>query len=223
MRLRLFEWLGEEFVALETQASEGDAVEQTRDVLARVEDALAVHGLTLADTVRTRLWARDRLCRDQGSRERYRILSGPARSVSSSYIAPQHFSTPSGLIGIDVVAMRHCSRRKRAVEREPAAVPLRYLICGRACFLSGVTSPSGELEEQVAAIIPTIGATLAHAGLSWDRVVRVAAFLHRSQSIHELRRLLEPHIASASLVIGIVEGYSSAGKLVEVEVTARGR
>lgn len=37
MRLRIFEWLGEEFFALESHGNEGDAAEQIRQVFARLE------------------------------------------------------------------------------------------------------------------------------------------------------------------------------------------
>ena len=221
MRVRIFEWLGKEFFAFESHGSEGDAAEQTRQVFARLEDALRLHDLTLHDTVRTRLWAREPTQRDEASRERYRILSGPSRSVSSSYIAPDHFSMPPSLVSIDLLAMRQSARNKVPVEREPPAIPLRYLISGRACFLSGVSSPSGNLERQVGDILESIDATLAHAGTSWERVARVIAFLHRGQSISLLRRLLAPRMHSVPLTIGLVDGYSSVGKLVEVEVTAR--
>lgn len=41
-------------------------------------------GLSLNNAVRTRLWGTDRESRNQGSNERVRVLSGKARSVSSS-------------------------------------------------------------------------------------------------------------------------------------------
>lgn len=141
--------------------------------------------------------------------------------MSSSYVAPDHFSTPASLVAVDLLAMRRGASNKVAAEREPPAVPLRYLISGRACFLSGVTSPSGNLARQLGGILEHIDATLAHAGTSWERVVRVIAFLHRGQSISLLRRILAPRMESVPLTIGVVDGYSSAGKLVELEVTAR--
>ena len=44
-----------------------EAPEATRDLLARFADGLGVHGLTLDNAVKTRLFARDRASRDNGS------------------------------------------------------------------------------------------------------------------------------------------------------------
>ena len=89
MRKTLFPWLSNGFVALSAEAQVGGtADEQARDVFDRFALELRSEGLSLADTVRTRLWARDRESRDGGSRERVAALAGDARSASSSYIAP---------------------------------------------------------------------------------------------------------------------------------------
>jgi enamine deaminase RidA (YjgF/YER057c/UK114 family) len=90
------------------------------------------------------------------------------------------------------------------------------------CFLSGVTTERGSLDEQVAEILPRIRDSLKHAGIPWAQVVRVAAFLHRSQRLDHLERLLRHHElpSSMQLVFGIADGYSTPGKLVEIEVTA---
>jgi hypothetical protein len=88
MRKTIFPWLGSEFVSLSAEAQAGaSAGEQARDVFDRFAAELSGEGLSLADTVRTRLWARDRESRDGGSRQRVAVLAGDARSASSSYIA----------------------------------------------------------------------------------------------------------------------------------------
>ena len=106
MRKKIFPWLGREFVALSCEGNaEGTATEETQDIFRRIDSELKRMGLSLENTVRTRLWGRDRESRDLGSEQRVKILSGNARSASSSYIAPDHFDSNSK-VSIDLVAMR---------------------------------------------------------------------------------------------------------------------
>ena len=89
MQKRIFSWLGKEFVELSGEARPAStATEEAQELFQRFDQELRVHELSLANTVRSRLWGRDRESRDQGSNERVKILSGKARSASSSYIAP---------------------------------------------------------------------------------------------------------------------------------------
>ena len=96
-------------------------------------------GFSLENTVRTRLWGRDRESRDLGSEQRVKILSGKARSASSSYIAPDHFDSSSN-VSIDLVAMRPVGPEADKIlkEYDPPVVPLRYLVYDSIVFLSGV-------------------------------------------------------------------------------------
>src|SRR5207237_7902566 len=101
--------------------------EQAGDLFRRFDDELRGLGLSLDNTVRSRLWGRDRAARDDGSRERVATLIGAARSASSSYISPSHFDS-DGSVALDLWAMRpsHPSMAKPPTEYEPASVPLRY-------------------------------------------------------------------------------------------------
>ena len=225
MRERIFQWLDHEFITLSAEGHTGKAEDQAKEAFGQLEDRLRARGLSLGNTVRTRLWGRDRESRDLGSKVRSSTLTGPARSVSSSYISPDHFESPAGLVAVDLLAMFPSQQgaEKRLVEYEPPIVPLRYLVCGSICFLSGVTSEKGDLADQVSTIVPAIESSLIHAGTSWDRVARIAAFLHTSQEVAHFKTLLNSRVKApnAQLAFGPSDGYSTPGKLVEVEVTAR--
>lgn len=224
MRKTVFEWLGKEFVELSGEGKAGlSASAETQELLQRVDQELRQMGLSLEHTVRTRLWAKDRESRNQGSEERVKILSGKARSVSSSYIAPIHFESDAH-IALDLLAMRPSrpGLEKRLKEYDPPIIPLRYLVFDNLVFLSGVTSTLPALTDQVPDILPRISGSLTDAGSSWEKAVRVSFFLHRSEKLEVLKESFQkvvktkiPHTEYA-----YVDGYSAAGKLLEIEVTA---
>jgi enamine deaminase RidA (YjgF/YER057c/UK114 family) len=184
---------------------------------------LKAHGLSLGNTVRSRLWGRDRESRDLGSDERVKILSGKARSASSSYIAPGHFDSDAK-VAVDLLAMRPTepSMAKRVVEYDPPIVPIRFLVYDSIVVLSGVTAVLPTLEDQLNNIIPRITASLTDGGSSWDKVARVSFYLHRSQTIENLKALFAGHVTAKipQMEYVFVDGYSSPGKFCEVEVTA---
>jgi enamine deaminase RidA (YjgF/YER057c/UK114 family) len=224
MTKKIFSWLGKEFVELSSETKSGaTATEQAREIFLRFDRELREMGLSLDDTVRTRLWGRDRVSRNLGSEERVRILSGKARSASSSYIAPDHFDS-SACVALDLLAMRPSRLRVAKIlkEYDPPIVPLRYLIYDSALFLSGVTAVLPTLEDQLGNILPRISASLADAGSSWDRVVKVSFYLHRSQKIATLRELFRKMFKAEipQMEYAFVDGYSAEGKLIEIETTA---
>jgi enamine deaminase RidA (YjgF/YER057c/UK114 family) len=179
--------------------------------------------LSLANTVRSRLWGRDRESRDQGSNQRVKVLSGKARSASSSYISPIRFDS-NAKVAIDLLAMRpsRSDAEKVLKEYDPPIVPLRYLTYDSVVVLSGVTTVLATLDEQLDNILPRIEDSLRNAGSSWDRVVKISFFLHRSQKLETLKELFSARVAAKipAMEYSFVDGYSSAGKLCEVEVTA---
>ena len=215
-------WLGHEFVAL---AAEGDAraplTAQMAGLLGRMDDRLRLHGLSLDDTVRTRLWARDMDAWADAVEERARALSGAARSVSSSHVRPCRFASPARL-SLDLLAMRPNDRmsRKQVVEDEPRTIVARHGVRAGVLFISGNTVVLPTFEEQLPAVVGRIGDTLALAGSCWQRVVRASFFLHVSQRMEHLResfRRLVPH-AVAGCEYAWVD--TRQGKLIEIEVTA---
>src|SRR5213594_1827019 len=224
MTKRIFSWLGREFVELSSEAGSGaTATEEAREIFRRFDEELRAIGLSLDHTVRTRLWGRDRGSRDLASAERVRILSGKARLVSSSYIAPVHFDSDAR-VALDLLAMRpsQAGADKVLREYEPPIVPLRYLIYDSVVFLSGVTAVLPTLEDQLADILPRIEGSLKDAGGSWDRAVKASFLLHRSQNFDTLKGLFQKQVKAniPQMEYFHVDGYSSEGKLIEIEVTA---
>ena len=225
MRVTMFPWLGREFVSIFCEGNaKGTVMEETQTIYHRIDLELRELGLSLDNTVRTRLWARDRESRDLGGSERVRILSGKARSASSSYIAPDFF-TSDARIATDLIAMKPLlpEVEKTLKEYDPPIIPLRYLIYDSIVILSGVTAVLPSLGDQMADILPRIESSLTEAGSSWDKVVKVSFFLHRSQNLDTLRALFNETVRAEipEVEYAFVDGYSSHGKLIEVEVTAQ--
>lgn len=225
MKKTIFPWLDREFVSLSCEGnSVGTATEETEDIFRRFEEELNGEGLTLENTVRTRLWGRDRASRDRGSDQRVKILSGKSRSVSSSYIAPGYFES-GARVSLDLVAMRTVASdaQKFLKEYDPPITPLRYLTYDSVVYLSGVTSEIPGLREQLDDILPRIQGSLTDAGSSWENVVKVSFYLHRSQKHESLKEMFEETIKIniPQVEYSFVDGYSSPGKLIEIEVTAQ--
>ena len=224
MRKRFFNWLGKDFIELSGEAqSAASATGEARELFRRFDQELRAHELSLDNTVRTRLWGRDRESRDLGSDERVKVLSGKARSASSSYIAPDYFDSDAK-VAVDLLAMKPSRQnmQKRIVEYDPPIVPIRFLVYDSVVVLSGVTTVLPTLEQQFDNILPRITASLKDGGSSWERVARISFYLHRSQTIDNLDRLFNDRIKApkAQRQYCFVDGYSSVGKLCEVEVTA---
>ncbi|MGE0653343.1 MAG: Rid family hydrolase [Alphaproteobacteria bacterium] len=227
MREIVLDWLGQEFVVLSAEASAGDDPETgTRALFAAFREALSRHGLGLENSVRSRLYGRDRPARDAGSDIRMAVLSGPARCATSSYIAPGRLG-PSVEIAMDLIALRPGNGLDKNVrENNPPRTPCRYITCGPLMILSGQTCTDPTLEAQVAGdILPRIGRYLGETGSGWDRIAEANCFLHESESPKNMRALylkvapcLPPRFACHR-----VSGYSAPGKLVEIEITATRR
>ena len=224
MRKRILSWLGREFIELSGEAKPAaSATLEAQELFRRFAQELELHGLSLDNTVRSRLWGRDRDSRDLGSNERVKILAGRARSASSSYIAPIHLDS-GAKVALDLLAMRPSQQaaQKRIVEYEPAIVPIRFIVYDSVVVLSGVTTVLPTLEEQLDNILPRISGSLRDAGSSWDKVARVSFYLHRDQPLENLKKLFDQRVKALvpQREYCFVDGYSSAGKLCEIEVTA---
>jgi len=224
MRQKIFPWLEHEFVALSAEATPAStATGEAQGLFQRFNQELRNLGLSLEHTVRTRLWGRDRESRDLASNERVRVLSGKARSASSSYISPAHFDSDAR-VALDLLAMRPMrpDSQKTIREYEPPIVPIRFLTYESLVVLSGVTTVLPTLADQLGNILPRIEASLKDAGSSWQRVAKISFFLHRSQQVETLKELFQRHVAAKipEMEYCQVDGYSSEGKLCEIEVTA---
>ena len=74
MQKKIFSWLGGEFIELSGEAPPGTSVEEETVALFRsFELELKTHGLSLENTVRTRLWGRDKEARNLGTGARSKI------------------------------------------------------------------------------------------------------------------------------------------------------
>src|SRR6266542_2513707 len=75
MRKRIFTWLGKEFVELSGEAKpSANATIEAQELFQGINRELQQHDLSLDNTVRSRLWGRDRQSRDLGSNERVKTL-----------------------------------------------------------------------------------------------------------------------------------------------------
>ena len=224
MRKEILRWLGKEFVFLSSEARPAmNATEETREIFERFENELQDFGLSLNNTARTRLWGRDRESRDEANEQRFKTLTGKARSVSSSYYSPSHFASEAR-VALDLLALvpSRDGMEKFLKEYDPPLIPLRYLSYDSIVFLSGVTAILPNLEDQMANILPRISASLSDAGSSWKKVAKVSFYLHRSESLNKLRAIFREAVRVDIPVMeyAFVDGYSNPGKLVEIEVTA---
>jgi enamine deaminase RidA (YjgF/YER057c/UK114 family) len=224
MHKKIFSWLGKEFIELSGEAKpDASGALEAREVFQRFDAELRNHGLSLDNTVRSRLWGRDRESRDAGSHVRVKVLSGRARSASSSYISPSHFDSPAR-IALDLLAMRPATvaSAKHVVEYDPPIVPIRFLVYEGFVALSGVTAVLPNLEEQFADIVPRIAGSLKDAGSSWEKAERVSFYLHRSQTVERVKELFsrQVKVLIPQVEYVLVDGYSAPDKLCEIEVTA---
>ncbi len=201
----------------------GSAADQARTALISAADTLADHGLGLEHVVRTRLWAREGVSRGAASPARPEILSGPARSASSSYVGPDRLPD-SVLVAFDVVARRPGPGEtpvKTVVEHDPPQNPIRYLAVQDLVVLTGTTSLAPTLPEQVAQIVTSIVTDLRDAGTGPGGIVELRCYLHRGEDPEVLHDELDRLLPGATAYdVELVDGFSTPGKRVELEVTA---
>ena len=223
MREKIFPWLGQEFVFLAWEGNgDGTIEDEVRALFNNFADRLREFGLTIDHIVRTRLWARNMDCWQAGTNERARILSGKARSVSSSHIRPDRLGTKAR-IAVDVIAMFPPSsgEAKRLREYEPKTNVLRSLTWGGILFCSGQSDMTTvTFDEQFPLIIKRLSDTLADGGASWEKVLRASFFLYRENSLDKLRESFR-HMVSAtipSLDYTLID--LRQGKHLEIELTA---
>jgi hypothetical protein len=224
MRVKVFPWLGQEFVSLSWEGNgEGTIGDETRELFARFTDWLGRFGLALDHTVRTRLFVRDIDTWHVATGERAQILSGQARSVSSSHVRPERLGSKPR-IAIDLLAMVAPTTGERKIfkEYEPQTVVLRRLTWSKSVFLSGVTDMTHPtLDEQFPVIIGRLTDTLRDAGVSWERVERASFFLHRDESLPKLRERIANAVDLRRAALDFTFVDTRQGKRLEIELTAQ--
>jgi enamine deaminase RidA (YjgF/YER057c/UK114 family) len=227
MRTRIFSWLGREFIELSGEAPPRASVEEeTTEIFRRFEGELRGLGLSLENTVRTRLWGRDKQARALGTAARSKVLGDKARASSSSFVSQSYFDS-TARVGLDLLAMRpsrpDCERKP--VEFEPPRNYLCYLGYDSVVFFSGYTSAAGSLEEQVAEVLKAVaGARAVSGGLTQDftKTGRLSVFLQRNQKLDRLNDLLsnETWLDISNVEFGFVDGFAGDQCLIEIEATA---
>ncbi len=197
MTKKIFQWLGREFVALSGEGkSGGTATDQMQGIVRRFDEELRSVGLSLENTVRTRLWAVDRDSRHQASNVRFKMLSGKARASSTSFLSQDHFDSDAR-VSLDLIALRPSQPgvEKKIVEYDPPKRPCRYVIYDAFVFLTGEEAETAleppVLADQLVNILSLLGDSLTHAGASWDRAIKVSSFLHRSQKLANYKEHLK--------------------------------
>jgi hypothetical protein len=223
MRLKIFPWLGQEFVSLSCEGNgEGTIEAEVREVFARFSNELREFGLSLDHTVRTRLWARNMDCWQAGVDERARILSGKARSVSSSHIRPVRLGAKAR-IAVDMMAMRPPAGGESKMLREyaPRTNVLRSLTWGRILFCSGVSDMThARFDEQFLTIIARLSETLRDGGGSWQNVARASFFLHHEESLDKLRESFGKAVSAGISCLDYTLIDTRQGKRLEIELTS---
>ena len=226
MRAREFNWLGQHFVYLNLESEPGGSLEQqSQGLFERAGAELSARGLSMTqNVVRSRVFGRTREARNVVGGVRGTTFTGQARSASSSYISPAHLT--SGDVALDLYAMAAPKEGapRKVTEMEPVAPFIRHLVWGPFVFHAGMTNEHlPTLKEQCAEILPRAGERLKENGCDWTNVVRVSFFLHRSETPDALfaaARAAAP-VPLDNAEVELVDGYSSPGKLVEIEVTAK--
>lgn len=88
MQVRLFNWLGREFVEV---AGEGNArmaaAAATEELFGKFEKELQSYGFSMSDAVRVRVWGRDKDARMLATAARSRMLTANRKVASSSFIS----------------------------------------------------------------------------------------------------------------------------------------
>jgi enamine deaminase RidA (YjgF/YER057c/UK114 family) len=225
MNVSILEWVGWQFVEISCEARDGvTAAEQGVDVFHQAGDLLRARGLSLSDTIRTRIFGVDRPARDAVSQVRAEVLKGHNQAASSSYIAPKRFSSKA-LVALNLIAVRSRPGLQKVIKPYvPPKQPICFVALGSLLVLSGNTSQRATLEEQlIDDILPRIGNYLTEGGSSWRKVVNVSCYMHESQRPDQLSALFRAVVdpMPARFEICFVEGFSAPGKLVEVEVMAQ--
>lgn len=224
MRVKVFPWLGRDFVSLSAEGSgEGSVEDEVRALLGRFAGALSPFGFGLEQVVRTRMFTRDMDTWVAANLARRRVLDGPARSVSSSHVWTGRLGERAR-VSIDLLAMVPADGDGPKVmqEYDPPTVVLRRLSWGGILFLSGVTDMTNPtFDGQFPVIIQRITDTLAGGGAGWSDVAKASFLLHHEESLPMLRERFAAAVPVAIPQLDYTFVGSRQGKRLEIEVTAK--
>ena len=190
-----------------------------------IDAELRANGLDgVADVVRTRIFAASRPARDAGSKVRTaRLLNGPGVSASSSFIEPGAFPGGDG-VRFDGMALEGAAGDKVVARYEDGGPLCRWVATGNLVFNTGITSTLPTYEEQLADIGPRVAATVTHAAQALGRPVAplaITAHVDRTQEPGSGTWLAERlGFPGLPVTIGRCDGFTTPGKLIEVELDA---
>jgi enamine deaminase RidA (YjgF/YER057c/UK114 family) len=227
METKIFSWLGREFVEICGEARAGVSVEiGTAALFQKFADTLSPLGLSLDNTVRIRVFGRDRQARTDATAARSMILNGSRRAASSSFISQEWFDS-AGAGGLELFAMRplNSSAVRKPVDFEPPRNYLRYLDYDSVLFFSGFTAEAATLEQQVSEVLTTLDGAFAQAKTDWSKVVKLSLLLQRGANIDSVKRIIAQanRIIVPAIEFTFVDGFAGEKYLVEIEATALSR
>jgi hypothetical protein len=106
MQVRVFRWLDREFVEISAESRFGVAADQgIIELFQRFDDELRLHGLSLNNCVRVRIWGRDKAARTVATAARSKVLTGHSKAASSSFISSQWLDSDA-VAGLELLAMK---------------------------------------------------------------------------------------------------------------------
>jgi enamine deaminase RidA (YjgF/YER057c/UK114 family) len=224
MRTTIFRWLGKEFVSFSAEARpEQPVAEQTKDLFRCVEAELKDCGLSMENTVRTRIWGADREARNVATAARADILTGRRKAASSSYVSAGRFDSDAK-VALDLLAMvpSHPRATRSLVEFEPTRNYLRFLQHDNVVFVSGFTSELDGQENQAQQVWVELDDALRAASSRRGRIVNISVFLDRNQRLEKAKELLTMASTAGLCAFELerVDGFAREKSLLEVEVTA---
>ncbi len=228
METKLFHWLDREFVEIRAEGRAGVAADTATDELFRkFDDELQLHGLSLDNCVRVRVWGRDKDARTLATAARSKILTGTRKVASSSFISQQWFdSDGSGGVGVtgDETINQQCRPAPGGIPTG-AKLSLLSAITIR-CYFFRVSHPKRRpSKSKYPRVIETLANGFAVSGSDWSKVVRLSIFLHRNQKHERLMEILSqgPQLTIPEIEVSFVDGFAGEKYLLEIEATALSR
>ena len=224
MEAKIFSWLGREFVEICGESQAGASVETAMaELFQKFADGLTPLGLSLDNTVRIRVFGRDRQGRTDATLSRSKILSGSRRAASSSFISQAWFDS-AGAGGLELLAMRplSSSAQRHPVDFEPPRNYLCYLEYDSVLFFSGFTSEAVNLDQQLCDVLITLDGAFAKAKTDWSKVVKLTLLLQRGSNIDSVKQVLAQanRLTVPEIEFTFVDGFAGEKYLLEIEATA---
>jgi enamine deaminase RidA (YjgF/YER057c/UK114 family) len=200
-----------------------DIQAQSTTAISRAFSEIEKAGFKTDHIVRSRIWGRDAATRRIASDVRRLECTGLKRGATASFFDAERLGDGVDML-IDIFALSVKTNDARKVSQEyatPVAAPLFIGLEGMV-FLSGNTDTSPKLEDQLVKIRDKIKIALQSSSAQWRQVSLVSAFLSKTMNTLEAQRAIAATFPELSCPVTItsVDGFSSPGKLIEIEVTA---